>query len=345
MGIDSGDPAILDEVDLAILHTLQLSPRASWARVARVVSIDSATAARRWRRLEAAGLAWVTCQPPAEPDTHFALVEIECEHGWLGEVTRAVCEDPCCFSVDVTSGSRDLMVLVGARSYDALTAYVINRFQKVPHIRATRTHVASPRFSDASRWRLSSLDSSQIGIARQGTGPRRAAPWKGLEDEDWAMGLELGRDGRAAVAHLARHCGTNESATRRRLDRLLANGQLTLRTEVARQATSTGVQALFFADSAVGQLEHRMALLARRPEIRAVFSYVNPYALAFTVWVRSLEHLLRFEKQVTQALSLSMRDRVLVLCSAKRVGRMLDPLGRSLEHVPADLRHADLAPG
>lgn len=341
MSVDVPDSAIPDELDQAILHALQLSPRVGWARVAQVLSIDASTAARRWRRMERAGTAWVTCQPPREPDTHFALVEIACEHGRRAEVIRAVSAEACCFTVDVTSGSRDLMVLVGARTYEALTSYVIDRFESVPHIRSTRTHVAVRLFTDGSRWRLASLDSSQVGLFRRGRAVRPAAPWSALDDADWTMAMELGRDGRAPVAKLAEVCGSTESTARRRLERLLANGQLTLRTESARPVGRHRMEALFFADAAVGQLDHRVALLTRHSEIRAVFSSVDAYTLGFVVRVDSLQHLLRFEKQITAALGLTIRDRILLMRTVKRVGRMLDPLGRSLEHVPADLRDAD----
>ncbi|MFF6947033.1 Lrp/AsnC ligand binding domain-containing protein, partial [Streptomyces lavendulae] len=105
-----------------------------------------------------------------------------------------------------------------------------------------------------------------------------------------------------------------------------------------RSVSPSPVQALFFADAAIGQLDHRVALLARHPEIRSVFSAAGPYTLGFMVWVTSLEHLHRFEKQITQALGLRVRDRILVLRSAKRVGHILDARGRSLGHVPVDLR-------
>ncbi|MFI5982242.1 Lrp/AsnC family transcriptional regulator [Streptomyces sp. NPDC051555] len=332
---DSGD---LSELDQAILHTLQLAPRASWTKVARVLSIDATTVARRWRQLHEAGTAWVTCHPALEPGTQFALVEIECEHGRLAEVTRAVCAEPWCITVDVASGARDLLVVAAARTYEELAGRVIEGFQSIAHIRAVRSHFALRRFTDGSRWRLSTLDSSQVGQVRRGAGDRLSGPWSELSDEDWAMALELGRDGRASVPRLAQVCGTNETWTRRRLEQLLGNGQITLRTEVARSASRFPVQAHFFADAAIGQLDHRVALLARHPEIRSVFSSVDAYTLGFAVWVNSLEHLLRFEKQITQALGLLIRDRILVLRSAKRVGRLLDVRGRSLTHVPADLR-------
>src|SRR5690606_4785018 len=54
---------VLPEVDLAIVHALQVAPRASWQRIGAVIGLDPATAARRWARLEEQRVAWLTIWP------------------------------------------------------------------------------------------------------------------------------------------------------------------------------------------------------------------------------------------------------------------------------------------
>ncbi|MFD3944859.1 Lrp/AsnC family transcriptional regulator [Streptomyces sp. NPDC058579] len=333
------DSGTLDELDLEILHALQLAPRASWARVGQVLSIDGATAARRWRRLEELGIAWVTCHPPHEPATRTAMIEIVCKHGHVEDVTRELCADPRAYTVDVVTGDRDLLVIVAARSYEALAEYSLGRLQALRHVSRVRTHMTMRNFTDASRWRLRSLDSSQLGLIDRGTPGGKPPPWSELSGPDWELALELGRDGRAPISRLAEISGLNESTARRRLERLLGNGQLTLRAEVARSATGTPVHALLFADAPLGHLEQIGTLLMRRPEVRAAFSSVGPYTLGIVVWVNSLEHLQKFEKQITQgSYQLAVRDRMVVTRSMKRVGRVLDHRDRAVSCVPMDLR-------
>ncbi|GAA3353999.1 hypothetical protein GCM10017744_009850 [Streptomyces antimycoticus] len=53
----------LDELDRGLVHALQIHPRAPWTLVGDVLAVNPVTAARRWRRLQEAGLAWVTAYP------------------------------------------------------------------------------------------------------------------------------------------------------------------------------------------------------------------------------------------------------------------------------------------
>ncbi|MET7782244.1 AsnC family protein [Streptomyces mirabilis] len=60
---------LVDETDLALVHALQIAPRAPWTAVGQALGIDPMTAARRWARLTGTGCAWVTCYP-ADVDLH-----------------------------------------------------------------------------------------------------------------------------------------------------------------------------------------------------------------------------------------------------------------------------------
>jgi hypothetical protein len=42
--------APLDELDLALVNALQISPRAPWTEVATALEVDAATVARRWQQ-------------------------------------------------------------------------------------------------------------------------------------------------------------------------------------------------------------------------------------------------------------------------------------------------------
>lgn len=63
----------LDALDQALVHALQIAPRAGWSVIAPVLGVDAATLRRRWQRLQDAGAAWVTCHPgPAVLDRRLA---------------------------------------------------------------------------------------------------------------------------------------------------------------------------------------------------------------------------------------------------------------------------------
>lgn len=50
------DVRLLSEEDLALVHALQLQPRASWSVLGRALDVDPVTVARRWSRAETSDL-------------------------------------------------------------------------------------------------------------------------------------------------------------------------------------------------------------------------------------------------------------------------------------------------
>ena len=55
--------SMVDETDLSLVHALQINPRVTWTRLARILEVDASTLTRRWTRLTREGLAWFTCYP------------------------------------------------------------------------------------------------------------------------------------------------------------------------------------------------------------------------------------------------------------------------------------------
>jgi len=45
------ESVVLSEIDLQLLHALQINPRAPWNIIGLVLGVSPATAARRWERL------------------------------------------------------------------------------------------------------------------------------------------------------------------------------------------------------------------------------------------------------------------------------------------------------
>ncbi|MGW1327901.1 AsnC family protein [Streptomyces antibioticus] len=70
------------ETDLQFIPALQIHPRAPWSLVGAVLGVSPATVARRWARLNDAGLAWATgyraCEPQSVEDPASAMVIARC---------------------------------------------------------------------------------------------------------------------------------------------------------------------------------------------------------------------------------------------------------------------------
>ncbi|MFE6960011.1 AsnC family transcriptional regulator, partial [Streptomyces sp. NPDC057696] len=119
-GREFGD---LDELDRGVVHALQIHPRALWTLIGEVLGVDPVTVARRWHRLEAAGLAGVTAYPRLT-DARIVvtgLVEVDTEPGVAEDVARALAEDPAVPNIKLTAGGRDIVAAVQTRSLDELS--------------------------------------------------------------------------------------------------------------------------------------------------------------------------------------------------------------------------------
>ncbi|MEU3623625.1 AsnC family protein [Amycolatopsis coloradensis] len=60
--------AEFDELDIAIVDAVRSAPRVSWRDLAPVMGVNAATIRRRWSRMQAAGVVWVTAHPAGEVD-------------------------------------------------------------------------------------------------------------------------------------------------------------------------------------------------------------------------------------------------------------------------------------
>ncbi|MGH3439812.1 MAG: Lrp/AsnC family transcriptional regulator [Sciscionella sp.] len=336
------DQVRIDEVDLALVNALQIQPRAPWALVGRVLGIDPVTAARRWARLEAAGMAWVSCYPPTTPDTSMAFIELVCEPGYGVAVAQQLAGDPQAISVDVTAGDRDVFVTVLTPDRDTMSEYLLDRLGRVRHLQRVRSHVAVRLYTEGSRWRLRSLDRHQSAALRSAPpeAGHAARTMRPPNEEDWAIAVTLATDGRASIGTLAAASGVSVSTARRRLDRMLAGQQIRLRCEFTRALSGWPVNAWLFTRVQPSQLDEAGRLLARIPEVRTVTATAGPCNLIMAVWLRSLSDVPELEKQISREMPyLDIVDRSVVVRPIKLVGRLLGKEGHATGAViPVDTR-------
>ncbi|MGW6142474.1 Lrp/AsnC family transcriptional regulator [Streptomyces sp. NPDC055140] len=334
----------LDELDRGVVHALQIHPRAPWTLIGEVLRVDPVTVARRWHRLEEAGLAWVTAYPRLT-DARIVvtgLVEVDTEPGVAEDVARALAEDPAVPNIKLTAGGRDIVAAVQTRSLDELSRLTGHLFQRTPGVRATRTHVSTGLPTDGSRWRLRSLDAVQSArLAEAATAACRSASaeptrWDSLD----ARLLELlSMDGRMSLRDLSAASDASLSTVRRRMQSLLAS-RLMLRCDLARPLSGWPLSAMYFASVPGQHLEETSQVLAGLREVRSCAITAGPHNLVVDVWLRTLHDVHAFEAHVSRRLPrLAVTDRSVVLRTVKHMGRLLDRDGHSVGVVP--LRHPE----
>ncbi|PTR24751.1 DNA-binding Lrp family transcriptional regulator [Rhodococcus sp. OK519] len=326
----------LDELDLSLINTLQLGPRASWAQVGAALGVDPVTAARRWSRLVESGSAWVTAHP-AGPQA-AALIEIECVAGQVLPTAEILVRWPHVLTVEHTSGSRDLLLTVSVRDLAALSDMLLNAVEQLPGIRSTRTHLVIRPYAMGGDWQLRALDAEQRAHL-DGRGPRASGTLRPLDDTDRALIACLSRNGRATLTDLAATLGCSVSTARRRVDALLDRHSLLLRCDVAQPLSGWPVSVWMWAHVPVDECDAVAQHLTALPETRACLVLTGaPANFFYSVWVRSLADVHRIEQLLRRTVpSLEILDRSVTLRFFKRMGRILDESGRSVECVPMDI--------
>lgn len=327
MGRESGtadDP--LDELDRAVVHALQIHPRASWTLVGEVLRVNPVTAARRWQRMTAAGLAWVTAYPRLSGPRVVvsAIVEIDTEPGAGERVAETLAKDPAVVNVKLVAGGRDLVVTLHSAGLSDLTRRTTEL--AIPGVRATRTQVATAVPTDGSRWRLRSLDAESCArIEAAGRPPTRKPRPPAWDALDVRLLEQLSVDARASANALAEAVGAGLTTVRARMDTLLAEGVI-LRCDLARPLSGWPLSAVYFASVPAEHLRETSEVLASALEVRSCAVTAGPHNLVIDVWLRALDDVHAFEAHLSRRLpKLSIQDRSVVLRTVKHMGRLLDP--------------------
>ncbi|WP_280671925.1 Lrp/AsnC family transcriptional regulator [Kitasatospora sp. MAP12-44] len=145
-------------------------------------------------------------------------------------------------------------------------------------------------------------------------------------------------DGRASYQALATVLDTSAATVKRRIDRLGRLGLITFRCDFARPLGGWPVAVTFWARVPPADLPEVGHALVRYPETRNCAAVSGPYNLIVEASLHSLADVLRFETQLASTHpSLDIVDRAVMLRQDKLLGHLLDPYGRSLGVVPADL--------
>ncbi|MFD8814650.1 Lrp/AsnC family transcriptional regulator [Streptomyces sp. NPDC059627] len=336
-GPEDGRPGF-SELDLALLDALQAAPRAPWARIGRALGVDATTAARRWERLRAAGLAWITAHDAARTAT-IAYVEVRCRPGSLPSVSAAVALLPWVFSVDETAGDFDLFLGVVGADLPALGRSVHETIGGLDGVRTLRTRLAITQYGEGSDWRTRALAPADRATLSAPRPPTRAVFATHMHDrpapEDQALLDALGGDGRLGYTELATATGMSEHTARRRLQRMLRAGEITLRCDLARPLAGLPTAMIYRASVPHSRREATGNAVARMDQVRFCVSVSGPHNLLLMVWLHGLAAVDEFEALLTdRSPELEIRDRTVVLHTAKRMDRLLDLQGRATGRVP-----------
>ncbi|NNH69284.1 Lrp/AsnC family transcriptional regulator [Nocardia uniformis] len=328
----------LDELELQLVNALQLNARAPWNLIGSVLDIDPVTAARRWERLSALGLAWISVYPgtPWDWEVVGANVYVRCAAGKASAVADTLRTDNRVATIEHITGDGDLSLTVFTASLVELSSFVLTGLGAIRGVRDCRTHVLTAVYTEGSRWRLRALNATQrdrILASLPAPQPSSNDPLNPVDRRLYAA-LEL--DGRAGFTELGERAAVSTSTARRRLNAMLAARRIVTRCEVAQPVSGWPISASLWCRIAPADLDLVATQLARLPETRSCSTVTGGRAnLLLSVWLRSAADIHRLEASLAaQVHDLQIIDVALSLLHVKRMGRLLDENGRATGLIP-----------
>ncbi|BAU84340.1 transcriptional regulator, asnC family [Streptomyces laurentii] len=361
--------SVLGEMDLALIHALQIAPRASWTQLSAVLGASPDTLARRWEHLTAGGYAWAgfLAQPPNTGALVCAWVEVTCTPGFSEAAAIELSGDPDTLIVSRVTGDTDLLLLVMCPGLDGLDDYLVGRVRRLPGVAATQTQVITGIHSNRDLWELDQLTPRQrrqlaelSGPATgtrpasasgsvtpgsgRGSGPgsvrsRARRPAARLSELDVALVLELAGDARRTAAELARICEVSESTVRRRLDVLVNGGALIHHCSPAPRFSGRPMWAMIKAEVPPLGTPAAVTALARLRQNCLVTSVTGPHNLAIGGWLRSVDELYELTTAIERTTpSIRIAATSLSLRIHKTGAQVLGPDGRRRDCVRPEAR-------
>lgn len=326
-----------DDVDLQLINVLQESARISWTDAGRVLRLSPTAVAARWSRLEAEGVAWISVHHNAvAPDYLTAMVELGCLPAGRNALVERLMRDGRVVSIDESSRGSDLVLTVVVTDLDALSRFVLDDLEPMAEITSVRSSVVLNAFGTGADWRAGTLDADQLAELRRLRGnngtdiSEPASPSDHLPPESWEIAEQLVRNGRLSVAELARAIDRNPATVRRHLAALLATRRLSFRCDIMHNLVGYPVTAAFFARVPSAELAGAVEKLQRLPQLRMGLQVTGEANLIFSVLMRSVNDVARFQHQLGVLVpSIGVMESMVLLRSRKRMGWILDDAGRN----------------
>ncbi|MFI6866074.1 Lrp/AsnC family transcriptional regulator [Nocardia sp. NPDC050406] len=331
---------LLSEDDLALIHALQLRPRAAWVELGRALGVDPVTVARRWQRLERRGAAWVAMSPGPRLLERIcvAYLDIACAAGESASVVAELARHPHMLTLE-RAGSHQILATVATGDLAAMSRYTLDVLPAVPHLAGVRAHLVTHMFTEGGDWRIDALAPDQrVQLTTPAARPPSSRDRGRVTDGDRALIAALARDGRASYAALATVLGTGTASVKRRIHELTGLGLLRFRCDFARPLGGWPVAVTFWANAPAAELRRIGHALVALPQTRNCAAISGPRNLVVQASLHSVHDVLRFESQLAaDHPELRIAERVVTLRHEKLLGRLLDPLGRSVAVVAPDI--------
>ncbi|MCU7724836.1 AsnC family protein [Actinoplanes sp. KI2] len=297
MGLES---RTIDRVDRQILHALQISPRAPFARIATVLGVSEQTVARRYQRMRGAGVVRVLArqEPTHRPNASYWSLRIGCRPGSAEALADALARRGDTAWINIGAGGAEVTCQAEVEGDGAGLLHHLPRASNVLTFSAHQMLHHFPGRGEVD-WILPDNDVSAEQRRFLGEGmPPRLGETRGearIGPADRPLIDELTRDGRASWARLAAATGWSQRQVAHRVGELVGSGAVFFHLDVAEALVGMNSAANLWFTVAPAHLASVGARLADHAElafVAAVTGSANLMAAARAPGARDLYHYL-----------------------------------------------------
>ncbi|UNO38503.1 AsnC family transcriptional regulator [Streptomyces sp. MST-110588] len=282
-----------DDIDLKLLHALEIDARAPFSRIAAVLGVSDQTVARRFRKLRSeAGLRVVAVRcATARSGLEHWMLRLRCTPDGASAIAEALARRPGTAWVGLTSGGTEVACTIRSRTRGESDELLLGKLPRTPHIVEIRAHQLLHRFYGPAGWvaKSGALTAAQAAALAPEPHPRPGDARITEEDEPLVAVLE--QDGRATYPELQKASGRSESAVKRRLAQLIGSRAIYLDVEFDSGRFGFHNAAMLSITAAPRSLDAVGEAVAAHPEIVYAAATTGPSNLMAVAVTRDTAHL------------------------------------------------------
>jgi DNA-binding Lrp family transcriptional regulator len=293
----------LDELDRQILHTLQVAPRAPFARIATVLGVSEQTVARRYQRMRGAGIVRVLArpEPSRRPGSSYWTLRIGCRPGTAGALADALARRGDTSWISIGAGGAEITCQAEVEGDSGL----LHHLPRATNVLTFSAHQMLHRFPGRGEidWILPGhdLSASQRAYLTDGASvpvsavpPPHPASDARLSGADLPLMDALSRDGRASWAALAAATGWSQRQAAHRVNELSVSGAIYFHLDVADALVGMHAVANLWFTVAPAHLARVGAQLADHAELAFVAAVTGNTNLTASARAADAEALYRY---------------------------------------------------
>jgi DNA-binding Lrp family transcriptional regulator len=297
----TGESVTLDDLDRQILHSLQLSPRAPFARMASVLGVSEQTVARRYQRMRTHGLIRVLARasPGRSPGTSSWTLRIGCRPGTARTTADALARRTDTAWVSIAAGGAEIMCQVTVAEPGDGRDSLLHHLPRAANVLSFTAHQMLHRFVGRGEadWvavgrELSAEQRDELRADAAPTGAGASATE--INPADRTLLVALAQDGRASYAALAAATGWTQRQVAQRLAALLTSGAVYLDVDVAITAIGFRAVAALWFTVAPADLEAVGTRLADHAELAFAAAVTGSANLTASAVCRDAQALYRY---------------------------------------------------